>query len=61
MAIVMLVHVGLIMHTESGPLWDRMLHEQATFCKRNWWTAILHIQNYVHNAEMVCNGLAGDK
>jgi len=55
MAVLILIHLSLILHFGSGPLWD--IHMTST-CKENWWAAVLHIQNYVINfAEMVCIGL----
>jgi hypothetical protein len=61
MAILVLVYTGLIMHMESGPFWDIFLQDEARRCKKNWWTAILHLQNYIDPFEMVCNGLVGRK
>jgi hypothetical protein len=57
MAVLILVYTSLILHFGSGPMWDSYLHStHVDICKRNWWTAIFHIQNYVHPREMVRTG-----
>jgi hypothetical protein len=58
MAALIVVYVSLIVHFGSGPLWDTAIQEElTTHCKQNWWTAVLHIQNYVVPfKEMVRNG-----
>ncbi|PNF44093.1 hypothetical protein B7P43_G16235 [Cryptotermes secundus] len=53
MAVLILVYTSLILHLGSGPMWDSYFHStHVDICKRNWWTAIFHIQNYVHPTEM---------
>jgi hypothetical protein len=54
MAVLILIYTSLILHFGSGPLWDSYIHSVHTdTCKKNWWTAIFHIQNYVYPTEMV--------
>ncbi|PSN40343.1 hypothetical protein C0J52_17060 [Blattella germanica] len=52
LAVLILIHTGLIMHLASGPLWDIKMSWLPTNCKKNWWSAIFHIQNYLHPDEM---------
>ena len=55
MAALILIHLSLILHFGSGPLWDVVM---ISTCKENWWATMLHIQNYVINfTEMVRTGL----
>ncbi|XP_021937403.1 O-acyltransferase like protein-like isoform X2 [Zootermopsis nevadensis] len=52
MAILILVYTGIILHMATGPLWDSFLQIEVAYCKNNWWTAILHLQNYINPSEM---------
>jgi len=54
MAALILINLSLILHFGSGPFWDIIM---TSHCRENWWTAVLHIQNYVTRfSEMVCIG-----
>lgn len=56
LAVLVLVYTSLVLHFGSGPLWESHIQTDITsHCEKNWWTAILHIQNYVHPLEM-CMG-----
>lgn len=34
-------------HLNTGPMWDRYFQMHAGFCKRNWWTTILAVNNII--------------
>jgi len=54
MAALILIYLGLILHFGTGPFWDILM---TSHCQKNWWAAMLHIQNYVIKfSEMVCTG-----
>ncbi|XP_022165577.1 nose resistant to fluoxetine protein 6-like isoform X2 [Myzus persicae] len=36
----------------DGPLWKLIVYPEAEFCRKNWWTNLLFINNYVHSNEM---------
>jgi hypothetical protein len=55
MAALIPIHISLLRHFGSGPIWDIYVQERTIQCKQNWWATVLHIQNYVIPfAEMVC-------
>lgn len=37
----------------DGPLWKLVIYPEAEFCRRNWWTNMLFINNYINSHEMV--------
>ncbi|XP_008187815.1 nose resistant to fluoxetine protein 6 [Acyrthosiphon pisum] len=37
----------------DGPLWKLIVYPEAEFCRKNWWTNLLFINNYV-NADEMC-------
>lgn len=39
----------------SGGYWKFFTEAQKTFCRRNWWTNVLFINNYVNQDQMVRN------
>lgn len=32
----------------DGPVWKQMTEIEYTFCRRNWWTNLLYINNYIN-------------
>lgn len=38
----------------SGPFWDKMSFAERQFCRKNWWTNLLFLNNYVSGDEKVC-------
>uniref|UniRef100_A0A1Y9IS55 Acyltransferase 3 domain-containing protein n=1 Tax=Anopheles merus TaxID=30066 RepID=A0A1Y9IS55_ANOME len=36
---------------QTGPLWSWIAKTEQIFCRRNWWTNLLYINNYVHADE----------
>lgn len=37
----------------EGPLWKRISGGEKTYCRRNWWTNLLYVNNYV-NPKQIC-------
>lgn len=50
---VMLIFVFVLPYIGNGPLWKLIVYPEAEFCRKNWWTNILFINNYVNTYEMV--------
>ncbi|KAJ9594767.1 hypothetical protein L9F63_013927, partial [Diploptera punctata] len=42
LALATLIHSGLILHMDSGPLWDKQIEQTIRVCKKNWWTTLLY-------------------
>ncbi|XP_069694766.1 nose resistant to fluoxetine protein 6-like [Periplaneta americana] len=45
LAALMLIQLSLMDHLGSGPIWGTNVY-QTELCRRNWWAALLYIQNY---------------
>lgn len=41
-------HSTLLIYTQSGPMWRRLAETERSFCRKNWWTNIFYLNNYVH-------------
>ncbi|PSN39085.1 hypothetical protein C0J52_07353 [Blattella germanica] len=52
-AIMVLLTATLLRHAGSGPLYGMLGNTYASACRRNWWTSILYINNYVE-PEIMC-------
>ncbi|XP_065086712.1 nose resistant to fluoxetine protein 6-like [Ochlerotatus camptorhynchus] len=52
-AFVMLLHATWLSKLQDGPRWKLGVETERTFCRRNWWTNLLYINNYV-NADQPC-------
>ncbi|XP_052895879.1 uncharacterized protein LOC128303065 [Anopheles moucheti] len=50
-AFVILLHATWLLKLQTGPLWRWGAETEQTFCRRNWWTNLLYINNYVHSDE----------
>uniref|UniRef100_A0A182LZY6 Acyltransferase 3 domain-containing protein n=1 Tax=Anopheles culicifacies TaxID=139723 RepID=A0A182LZY6_9DIPT len=50
-AFVILLHGTWLFKLQTGPLWRYAAETEQTFCRRNWWTNLLYINNYVHADE----------
>lgn len=40
-------------HMGRGPNWDFGVAEEYRNCRKNWWTNLLYINNYIDNNNMV--------
>ncbi|XP_050094016.1 nose resistant to fluoxetine protein 6-like [Anopheles aquasalis] len=52
-AFVILFHATWLLKLQKGPIWRWGAETEQVFCRRNWWTNMLYINNYV-NAEQPC-------
>lgn len=48
-----LISTTILRFFGSGPFWPTMLHFFHGQCKRYWWSALLYIQNFVNQNEIV--------
>ena len=37
----------------SGPRWDNWVHKNKVYCRENWWTNLLYINNYINLNKIV--------
>lgn len=51
--LTVLMHATWLYHIGRGPFWDRVNFTERQFCRENWWTNLLFLDNYV-NAERKC-------
>ena len=51
-AAIIMIYTNLWMYMGSGPLWPP-LNGSTYFCKDNWWTNLLYVNNLVRAKEMV--------
>lgn len=47
-ALMVFFHSTLLADMQSGPMWRHVAETERSFCRKNWWTNILFINNYVH-------------
>ncbi|XP_075978328.1 O-acyltransferase like protein-like [Anticarsia gemmatalis] len=47
LAAVVLLQASVFNHVSDGPFWLNVAHA-AENCRESWWTALLHVQNYVN-------------
>ncbi|XP_035793618.1 nose resistant to fluoxetine protein 6-like [Anopheles albimanus] len=52
-AFVILFHATWLLKLQKGPFWRWGAETEQVFCRRNWWTNLLYINNYVH-ADQPC-------
>ncbi|XP_058461156.1 nose resistant to fluoxetine protein 6-like [Malaya genurostris] len=52
-AYVLLLHATWLPKLQDGPLWKRGTETERYFCRKNWWTNMLYVNNYV-NADEPC-------
>lgn len=53
LGVCVLVSVSLYRFLGNGPVWPISVHFFNENCKHYWWSALLHIQNYV-NPGQIC-------
>lgn len=49
---VIVIFAFVLPYMGDGPLWKLIVYPEAEFCRKNWWTNLLFINNYVHSNEM---------
>ncbi|XP_026804539.1 nose resistant to fluoxetine protein 6-like [Rhopalosiphum maidis] len=49
---VIAIFAFILPYMGDGPLWKLIVYPEAEFCRKNWWTNLLFINNYVHSNEM---------
>ncbi|XP_037294350.1 nose resistant to fluoxetine protein 6 [Manduca sexta] len=54
LAAMVLLQVSLLHHASDGPNWKKVA-SSVEYCNKFWWSALLHVQNYVNPLE-VCIG-----
>lgn len=42
-----MMHSSWLYRAGSGPFWDKVNFSERQFCRKNWWTNMLFIDNYV--------------
>ncbi|XP_063697615.1 uncharacterized protein LOC134828568 [Culicoides brevitarsis] len=57
-AYLILYQATYLFHSGSGAYWKFYTETQQTYCRRNWWTNLLYINNYVNANQMLTESLA---
>jgi len=47
---------GVYFENAGGPLWRHIFEREQLACRRNWWTNLLYINNFVRTDERVSSG-----
>lgn len=53
LAPIILFTVTFLRLSGSGPEWTARTNQIIGFCDKYWWSALLHVQNYVNPFEVV--------
>lgn len=53
LAAVIFFQVSLYRHLGNGPIWKKFTRKMIVNCEKNWWAALLYIQNHVDVNNMV--------
>lgn len=53
LAPIILFTITFLRFSGSGPEWSVRSNQIIEFCDKYWWSALLHIQNYVNPLEIV--------
>lgn len=40
-------HAFVLLHLADGPLWKKIAVQESEYCRQNWWSNLLFINNYV--------------
>lgn len=51
-AMVMFFDATWLYKSDMGPFWKTTTETEKSFCRRNWWTNLLYINNYVNPSQM---------
>lgn len=52
-AFVILLHATWLSKLQDGPLWKMGTETERAFCRRNWWTNLLYVNNYINGDQPV--------
>lgn len=53
LAVIILISVSVLRFLGSGPMWSTSIYIYSAACQRYWWSALLHVQNYVNPNQVV--------
>lgn len=53
LAVLILFVASFAVYVGEGPLWKPNLFNMQNACSKYWWSALLHIQNYVNPGNIV--------
>lgn len=53
LALTILVHATWLYRLGDGPFWDKVNFSERQFCRENWWTNLIFLDNYI-NVEEKC-------
>ena len=59
LAALVLLEASAFHRVADGPYWENMARNVQR-CRSNWWTTLLHVQNYVNPEEIVSFGCFSD-
>ncbi|XP_063698106.1 nose resistant to fluoxetine protein 6-like [Culicoides brevitarsis] len=45
---VLMYDATILVKSQVGPMWKRQAGLEKTYCRRNWWTNLLLVNNHVH-------------
>lgn len=51
--LMLLSHATWLYRFGSGPVWDKVNFAERQFCRKNWWTNLLFLNNYIE-VEQTC-------
>lgn len=52
LAMVLLLDMTLVRKLYSGPIWTQLAGYDEAFCRSNWWTNLLYINNFVKTGQI---------
>lgn len=53
LGVTILFQVSLLRYFGNGPIWPKSMKLLVEPCEKNWWPALLFIQNYVDSRNIV--------
>lgn len=53
--LMILLNATILIRLQNGPLWNRIGEIERTFCRNNWWTNLVYVNNYYKISEPVNN------
>lgn len=53
LGITVLLSMSLLRFLGNGPIWPILFESYGESCKRNWWTVLLYVQNYLNPTDIV--------